>query len=130
VRSSVIPAAQGVHKRRRIHNLGLLRHDQVPTAGELDPSGVLCQRCAYLRTLSEVVVGIDVDDLIERTEVGVPEGPQFGVFFPQGQPLGKALFKFGHGSGAQGIGTDFVQHRRILEMTGVGEVICQRICGQ
>jgi len=26
------------------------------------------------------------------------------VFLPQGQPLGKALFKFGHGStGAQGI---------------------------
>ena len=72
-----------------------------------------------VRTLSQVVVGIDVDDLIERTEVGVPEGPQFGVFLPQGEPFGKAFFKFGHGPGAQGIGTDFVQHRRILQMKGL-----------
>jgi hypothetical protein len=36
-------------------------------------SGVLRHRCAYGRALPEVVVGIDVDDLIERTELGVPE---------------------------------------------------------
>jgi hypothetical protein len=38
------------------------------------------------------------------------------VFLPQGQPLGKALFKFGHGpAGAQGIGTDFVYHGFFLQ---------------
>jgi hypothetical protein len=47
------------------------------------------------------------------------------VFLPQGEPLGKALFKFGHGPGAQGIGTDFVQHERILHVQGVGKAICQ-----
>src|ERR1700722_18146876 len=65
----------------------------VPTAGELRQSGVLRHRCAYGRALSQVVVGIDVDDLIERTELGVPEGPQFGVFFPQGQSLRKAALQ-------------------------------------
>ena len=64
-----------MHKRRRIHNLGLLRHDQVPPAGELLARGVLGQRGADGRPLLQVVVGIDVDDLIERTELGVPEGP-------------------------------------------------------
>src|SRR2546427_1115138 len=41
------------------------------------------------------------------------------MFLPQGQPLGKALFKFGHGpAGAQGIGTDFVDHGFFLSVTG------------
>src|SRR6516225_5726922 len=54
----------------------------------------------------------------ELSVPGVPESPQFGVFLPQRQALGIALFKFGQGSGAQGIGTDFVDHRRILQVTG------------
>src|SRR5439155_23091919 len=111
---------------RRIHNLRLLRHDQVPPAGELLPCGVVCQRGAYGRTMLQVVVGIDVDDLVERTELGMPEGPQFGMVLPQGQPPGKALFKFGHGPGAQGIGPDFVYHGLFLHVTWVGEVTCQR----
>src|SRR4029450_11825727 len=49
----------------------------------------------------------------------VPESPQFGVFLPQGQPLGKPLFKFGHGAPrAQGIGTDFIDHGLVLHGTG------------
>src|SRR6266702_3428827 len=41
------------------------------------------------------------------------------MFLPQGQPLGKALFKFGHGpAGAQGIGPDFVDHGFFLSVTG------------
>ena len=56
--------------------------------------------------------------LIERTELGVPERPQFGVSLARGQALGIALFKFGQGSRAQGIGADFVDHRRILQVTG------------
>src|SRR5713101_6118237 len=75
VPGAVVPAAQGVHKRCWIHDLSLLRHDQVPPAGELLQRGVLCECGAYGRTLLQVCVGIDVDDLIERTELGVPEGP-------------------------------------------------------
>src|SRR5262249_8836105 len=75
VPDAVVPAAQGVHKGRRIHNLGFLFHDQVPTAGEPLPFGVLSQRGAHRRALLQVIVGIDVDDLIERPELGMPEGP-------------------------------------------------------
>jgi hypothetical protein len=71
----------------------------------------------------QIVIGIDVDDLVERTELGVPEAPQFRVFFPKGQPLFIALFEFGHGAGAERIGADFIDHRRILQVTGVSEVI-------
>ena len=73
--------------------------------------GIRRHRGAHPRTVLQVIVGIDVDDLIERTELGVPEAPQFGVLFPRREPLGIALFEFGHGPGTQGIGTDFVDHR-------------------
>ena len=47
------------------------------------------------------------------------KAPQLGSFFPQGQPLGKALFKFGHGpTGAQGIGPDFVYHGLFSDVPG------------
>jgi hypothetical protein len=70
-----------------------------------------------------------MDGLIKGTELGVPERSQFGVFLPQGQPLGEAFFKFGDGPGAEGIGADFVDHRPILQVTGVGEVTCRRTDG-
>jgi hypothetical protein len=62
----------------------------------------------------QVVIGIDVDDLIERTEFGMPEGSQLGVLLAQREPLLIALLEFGQGSGAQGVGADFVDHRHIL----------------
>src|SRR5262249_12495821 len=65
-----------------------------------------------------VVIRIDVNDLVEWTELGVPEAPQFGVLLPQGQPFGIALLKFGHGAGPQGIGTDFVDHGLFLPVAG------------
>src|SRR5271169_372466 len=129
VPGAVIPTAKGVHERRRVHDLGLLRHEQVAAAGELAPSGVLRQRRPDRGPVPQIIIGIDVDDLIEWTEFGVPIGPQFGVLLPQGQPLGEAFFKFGHGPGAKGIGADFVDHRRILQVTGAGEVTRQRTDG-
>ena len=57
-----------------------------------------------------------MDDLIERTNLGVPEGPEFRVFLPERQPFGKTLLEFSHGSGAQGIGTNFVDHGYILQV--------------
>jgi hypothetical protein len=56
VPGAVIAAAQSAHKRRRVHDLGFLRRDQVLTAGELRPSGVLCQRRAHGRAVPQVVV--------------------------------------------------------------------------
>src|SRR5262249_50128209 len=58
------------------------------------------------------------NDLIERPELGMPEGPQFGVVLPQGQAFGIALFKFGHGPRAQRIGPNFVNHGLVLHVTG------------
>jgi len=67
----------------------------------------------------QVVIGIDMDNLVERAELGVPEAPQRRVLQPQRQPLFVALFEFGQGAGAERVGADFVDHRRILEVTGV-----------
>jgi hypothetical protein len=43
------------------------------------------------------------------------------VLLAQGQPFGIALLEFGHGPGSQGIGPNFVDHGRILQVTRVGE---------
>src|SRR5438093_6792777 len=40
------------------------------------------------------------------------------MLLPQGQPLGKALFKFSDSPRAQGIGSDFVYHGLFLHVTG------------
>src|SRR6516225_10233863 len=118
VAGAVVAAAERAHEWRRVHDLGFLRHDEFPAAGHCVALGVLRHCGAHPRSMLQVVIGIDVDDLIKRAELGVPESPQFGVFLPQRQALGISLFKFGQGSGAQGIGTDFVDHRRILQVTG------------
>jgi len=80
------------------------------------------ERVAHRSPLLQVVVGIDVDDLIERPHLGVPEGPEFRVFLPQRQPFGIALFEFGHGPRSQGIGSNFVDHGFILQMTSSSQV--------
>ena len=60
-----------------IHDLGFLRDDQILAARQRVPFGILRQRGAHRRTLVQIVIGIDVDDLVERTEFGVPESSQF-----------------------------------------------------
>src|SRR5713226_8263930 len=62
----------------------------------------------------QVVVGPRVDDLIEGAEIGVPEGPQARVLFPERLPLGEALFEVRDGAGAQRVRTHFVDHARLL----------------
>jgi hypothetical protein len=60
-----------------MHDLDLLRDDKLPPTGDLGPSGIFRQSVAYGRALLQVFIGIDVDDLIEWTDLGVPEGPEF-----------------------------------------------------
>ena len=60
-----------------------------------------------------------MDDLIEWTDLGVPEGPEFRVLFSQGEPCGKALLEFGHGPRSQGIGANFIDHGCILQVKGL-----------
>src|SRR5215472_16721630 len=72
---------------------GFLLDDELRAAGHRVALGVLRHCGAHSRSMFRVVVGIDVDDLIERTEFGMPEGPQFGVFLPQREPLLIALFE-------------------------------------
>ena len=70
------------------------------------PPGSCCRAVSWASAVRDggavlqVVVGIDVDNLVERTDLGVPEGPEFRVLLPQGQPFGKALLEFGHGPGS------------------------------
>ena len=110
VAGAEIAAAQGAHERRRVHDLGFLRHDQVAAAGERGARLVRRQRGAHPRAVLQIVIGIDVDGLIERAELGVPERTERGMLQAQRQPLLIALFEFGDGPGAQRIRADFVDH--------------------
>jgi hypothetical protein len=56
----------------------------------------------------QVLIGPGVNHLVERTEFRMPEGAQFGVFLPYGLPFCESIFKFGYGTGLQGIRADFV----------------------
>ena len=62
-----------------------------------------------------------MDNLIERTELGVPEGTQFGVLLAQREALLVAFLEFGQGSRAQGVGTNFVDHWHILPSETVAD---------
>src|SRR2546428_900914 len=109
-----VAAAERLHERSGDHDVGLLLDDQIPPAGQLLQPGVLRHRVAHRRTMLQVLVRPGVDDLIERAEVGMPEGTELRVLFPQRLALGKAVLEFGHGPGAQRVGSNFVNHGSLL----------------
>ena len=51
-----------------------------------------------------------MNHLVQRSDVGVPEGGELGVLFPGGQGLAEVLLKLGHSAGLQIVGADFVNH--------------------
>src|SRR5262249_55419155 len=114
------------HERRRDHDLGLLRDDEFAAAGDRIALGVICHSSAHPRAMLQIVIWVDVDDLIERPELGVPEASQLRVSQARRQPFFIALYELGYGPGAERIGADFVDHRRVLQVTGVSKVICRR----
>src|SRR5262249_40086248 len=80
--------------------------------------GISGERMAHPGTLVQIVIGIDMDNLVERAEIGVPEGAERRVFDPRGESLRVTLLKFRDGASTQGVGADFVYHRR--SSMGVG----------
>src|SRR5262249_28308080 len=83
--------------------------------------GIACQRGTDPRAVSEIVVGVDMDDLVQRAELGLPEGAERRMLEAQRQALFVALDEFGHGAGTQCIGADFVDHGgRLLSGWGAG----------
>jgi hypothetical protein len=62
----------------------------------------------------EIFVWPHVHDLVERAEVRVPEGAELGMLLAKRLALREAILELGHGSGAQGIGANFVDHLILL----------------
>ncbi|MBQ12195.1 MAG: hypothetical protein CMJ45_11685 [Planctomyces sp.] len=60
--------------------------------------------------LFHILIGPDVNHLVKRTDVGVPESGQRGILLPMGQGLAECFLKIGHGSRFHIVGTDFVNH--------------------
>src|SRR5262245_49242240 len=109
-----VAATERLHERRRDHDVGLLLDDQIAAAGQLLEVLVLRHRIAHGRALLEILVRPDVDDLVERAEVGVPEGAELGVLLAKRLALREAILELGHGSGAQRVGANLVDHRLLL----------------
>src|SRR5205085_2962827 len=72
--------------------------------------------------MPEIVIGVDVDDLVQGAELGLPEGAELRVLQTRRQALLVTLGEFGHGAGAQRIGADFVDHGASSPVMGVGRV--------
>src|SRR5207244_4374399 len=114
VAGTEIAAAERLHEGRRDHDVGLLLDDQITPARQLLKILVLRHRVAHRGAVLQVLVRPDVDDLVERAEVGVPEGTELRVLLAQRLPLREAVLELGHGSGAQRVGANFVDHRLLL----------------
>src|SRR5262250_2788513 len=110
VAGAEVAAAERLHEGRRDHDVGLLLDDQIAPAGQLLQVLVLRHRVAYRGAVLEILVRPDVDDLVERAEIGVPEGAELGMLLAQGLALREAVLELGHGSGAQGVGSNLVEH--------------------
>src|SRR2546425_5311765 len=117
VAGAEIAAAERLHERSRDHDVGLLLDDQITPARQLLEILVLRHRVAHRGAVLEVLVRPDVDDLVERAEVGVPEGTELGMLLAERFPLREAILELGHGSGAQGVGANFVDHLFLLYFT-------------
>src|SRR6267143_1498251 len=99
-------------ERRRDQHLVFL--PDRANAGLRRPLATLARFLADPRALVGVLIRPDVHDLVERTEVGVPEGAELRMFLAEGLPLREAVLELGHGSGAQGVGANFVNHLLLL----------------
>src|SRR5262249_27218644 len=114
VAGAEVAASERLHERRRDHDVGLLLDDQIAPAGQLLQVLVLRHRVAYRGAVFEILVRPDVDDLVERAEIRVPEGAELGMLLAKGLALREAVLELGHGSGAQGVGANLVDHSLLL----------------
>src|SRR4029077_2115455 len=110
VAGAEVAATERLHEGRRDHYVGLLLDDQITPARQRLQRRVLRHRVAHRGAVLQVFVRPDVNDLVERTEVGVPEGAERRVLLAERLALGEAVLELGHGSGAQGVGANLVNH--------------------
>src|SRR5262249_28807050 len=107
VEVAVLTGREGRTERRRIKDFALHLDDEFldlwrPVGDRLGthPGPVL-----------EIIVGPDVDDMVERPDLGVKEGAERRHVDAFGQRLAKALFGFRHRSRLQTVGPHLEDHR-------------------
>ena len=74
------------------------------------PVGFLRGLGADTFPLFQAVVTPNVNNLVQRPNLGVPEGRDGRILLPVGQSLGKGFLSLGHGSGFHVVGAYFVNH--------------------
>src|SRR5581483_1762630 len=97
------------HERERVQHLHALVHDELADLGR--PVGVLGRLGADARPLGQVLVAPHVDDLVERPDLGVPEGGQRRVLLAVLVGLSVALLDLGQAAGLERVGAELVDHR-------------------
>src|SRR5256886_45982 len=107
-----LPGTDLGHEPERHDDLRAHRADELANLGR--PVGVLRRLAPATRTLREVRVPPDVDDLVEGPDLRVPEGGQRGVLLPVLVGLAVALLDLGQAAGGDPVGSDLVDHGRLL----------------
>ena len=105
---SLLADRDRLHEREGDHDLGLLRDDEF---GDLrGPHLVLDGGFADLVALFHVLVAPDVDDLVERADLGVPESGELGVLLALFVLIAEALLDFGKRAWFDVVRPHFVDH--------------------
>src|SRR5581483_9281943 len=94
-------------ERRRDENLALLLLDEFADVGR--PALDLLR--AHARPLLEIVVGPDMDDAVQRPDLGMPEGGERRHPGARRQSLAETLLGGGDGARLQPVGAEFDDHR-------------------
>src|SRR5262249_7232131 len=82
---------------------------------------------ANLGPLTDVLIRPDVQYLIERTGLGMPQTAQGGILDPPRQLLAKSALKLGNTSRLQIIGAKFVDHMYLLSACASFNSVCPSI---
>src|SRR5438067_3429445 len=112
-------------ERRRDEHLALLADDEFARVGW--PARLFGGLFADPGARRHVLIGPDMDDLVERPDFGVPEGRERRQFRAVRQCLGKALLEFRRRAGIEGIGAHLDDHLGVLP--GFGTATLARPAG-
>src|SRR5439155_20091067 len=74
------------------------------------PVRILGRLASDPRALGEIPVGPDVDDLVQRPDLGVQEGGQLRVLLAVLVALPETLLDLGQAPGRDAVGADLVDH--------------------